>query len=101
MDSHSIAEMTAGLASRVHKLAVLAAGQDSKTLMGQQDDLAKLAMAAIVQDLDSSQQVYVDAVKSLQDATDQANVALNNIQKVSQVIIAVADAITKSGKALA
>ena len=101
MDSHSIAEMTTGLASRVNNLAVMATGQASRTLMEQQDDLAKLAMAAIVQDLDSSQQVYVDAVKSLQDATDQANVALNNIQRVSQVISAVADAITKVEKALA
>lgn len=101
MDPHLIASMTSGLASRVNNLAVEATGQDSRNLMAQQDQLAKLAMAAIVQDLDNSISIYTDAVQSLADATSQADAALADITKVSQAIALIANAITKVSAVLA
>lgn len=101
MNEHSIAEMTSGLASRVNNLAVATSGPDSRILMEQQDELAKLAMAAIVQDLDSIQAKYADAVKALTDATAKANTAIANIGKVQQAISTIATAIAKVTAALA
>lgn len=101
MDSHSIAAMTSGLASRANNLAVATTGPDSRNLMAQQDQLAKLAMQAIVQDLDSSQANYSAAVQALADATNQADAAMAKIGNVALAITSIANAIAKVTVALA
>jgi len=68
MDSHDLAELTSGLASRVNNLAVLTTGDNSRALLGQQDELAKFAMAAIVKDLDAESTNYKDAIAALNAA---------------------------------
>jgi hypothetical protein len=101
MDSHTIAEMTSGLASRVNNLAVQTTGADSRKLLFQQDQLAKLAMAAIVQDLNAGQADYQDAVNKLTAAIAQVNASLKKAAKVAETVELVAQAIAAVGKILA
>ena len=51
MNSHELAEKTAGLASRLNNLAVYHTGKDSRDLLQEQARLADLASAAIIEDL--------------------------------------------------
>jgi len=93
MDSHDLAEATTGLASRVNNLAVLATGDDSRTLMEQQDELAELAMAAIKQDLDAESASYKSAMSALNDATQFIGDADKKISNISKGISLVTNAI--------
>ena len=98
MDSHDLAEQAAGLASRVNNLAVQTAGQNSRQLLAQQDNLTKLAMAAIVKDLDAGQDDYQNAVTLLTKAIAQVDTALQKASEVTNAINLVAQAITAVGK---
>lgn len=98
MDSHDLVEMTSGLASRVNNLAVQATAVESRTLMSQQDQLAKFAMAAIVQDLDAGQADYQNAVSLLANAITQVDAALQKVAEVTKAIDLVAQALTAVSK---
>lgn len=98
MDSHELAEKTTGLASRVNNLAVEATGDDSRTLLGQQDDLIKLAMAAIVRDLDAQQAPYKSALQALDIAIQKVGSAGKEIDRTAKAIKAVASAIKAVAK---
>ena len=100
MDSHDLVEMTTGLASRVNNLAVQTAGTASRTLMSQQDQLAKLAMAAIVQDLDAGQADYQNAVNLLSNAIAQVDTALQKTAEVTKAIDLIAQALASVSKVL-
>ena len=101
MDSHSIAEMTSGLASRVNNLAILATGDQSRQLLAQQDELAKLAMAAIVKDLNSERADYKSAVAALEAAIQFVGKADKQISNIANAISLVAKALTEVGKVIA
>ncbi len=101
MDSHDLAELTTGLASRVNNLAVLTTGDTCRKLLGQQDELAKLAMVAIVKDLDAESTAYEDAIAALNAATKILGDADKKIANVSKAIELVDKAISAAGKALA
>ena len=98
MDSHDLVEQTSGLASRVNNLAVQTTGADSRQLLEQQDNLTKLAMAAIVKDLDAGQADFQNAVNLLSNASAQVNTALQNASQVANAIQFVAQAINAVGK---
>ncbi len=101
MDNHILAENTTGLASRVNNLAVFATGTDCRTLLAQQDELAKLAMAAIVKDLNAEQQEYKTALNDLHAAITYIGDASKKIADVAKAIGLVAKAIASVSKLLA
>ena len=84
--SHDLAEKTTGLASRVNNLAVLQTGVDSRALLEQQDRLAKLALVAIVKDLDAEADEYKAAIKGLDEAIEFIGEAQRKIQDVAKAI---------------
>jgi len=98
MDPHDLAEQTTGLASRVNNLAVQTTGQQSRQLMEQQDVLSKLAMVAIVKELDAGQADYQNAVALLTKAIDQVDTALQKASEVANAINLVAQVITAVSK---
>ncbi|MGB5082406.1 MAG: hypothetical protein WBO23_16890 [Burkholderiales bacterium] len=101
MNSHELAELTTGLASRVNNLAVLTTGDACRELLAQQDELAKLAMAAIVKDLAAERANYQRAIAALTEASDFLGNADKKIANVAKAIELVAKAIGAVGKALA
>jgi exonuclease VII small subunit len=101
MEQHNLAERTSGLASRVNNLGVETSGKDSRALMVKQDELTKLAMLAIVKDLDASDQGYKDAVASLEEAIQFIDSGNQAIQKVTDTINLVTKAINMVTKVLA
>lgn len=90
--AHELAEKTTGLASRVNNLAVNHTGEDSRQLLQEQDRLAKLALAAIVQDLNDEQAEYKAALKGLNEAIDYIGEADKEIEGVAKAIRLVAKA---------
>jgi hypothetical protein len=98
MDPHDLAEQTTGLASRVNNLAVQTTGQDSRQLLEQQDILSKLAMAAIIKELDAGQADYRNAVTLLTNAIAQVDTALQKASEVANAINLVAQAINAVSK---
>ncbi len=100
MDNHQLVENAAGLASRVNNLAVLVTGPDSRTLLEQQDELTKLAMAAIVKDLNAERQAYQTALNDLQAAITYMEEASKKVADVAKVIKLVAKAIVSVSKLL-
>ncbi len=97
---HELAENLSGLASRVNNLAVLHTGNESRTLLEQQDQLTKLALAAIAKDLDAERPAYKAALQSVKDAIGFIGAADNRLDNVAQGIKLVAKAITLATKAL-
>lgn len=100
MDNHQLVENAAGLASRVNNLAVLTAGHDCRMLLEQQDELTKLAMAAIVMDLNAERQAYQTALNDLQAAIAYIGEASKKVADVAKVIKLVAKAIASVCKLL-
>ncbi|MDO8990070.1 MAG: hypothetical protein Q7U91_10605 [Sideroxyarcus sp.] len=98
MDPHTLVEQTTGLASRVNNLVVQTKGQKCRQLMEQQDNLTKLAMAAIVKDLDAGQADYTNAVALLTSANTQADAALTDAAQVAKTIQLVSQAISAVAK---
>jgi exonuclease VII small subunit len=101
LEQHNLAERTSGLASRINNLAVETSGKDSRALMVKQDELTKLAMLAIVKDLDASDQGYKEAVTSLEEAIQFIDTGNQAIQKVTDTINLVTKAINMVTKVLA
>ena len=101
MEQHNLAERTSGLASRINNLAVETSGKDSRALMVKQDELTKLAMLAIVKDLDASDQNYKDAVASLEETIQFIDTGNQAIQKVTDTINLVTKAVNMVAKVLA
>ncbi len=98
--SHDLAEKTTGLASRVNNLAVLQTGDNSRVLLEQQDRLAKLALVAIVKDLDAEADEYKAAVKGLDDAIAFIGEAEKDIQDIAKAIRLVKKAVDLVAKAV-
>ncbi|MBU4231812.1 MAG: hypothetical protein KKD99_07490 [Proteobacteria bacterium] len=92
MNSHELAEKTAGLASRVNNLAVNQTGKESRELLQEQNRLARLAYAAMVKDLDEENEAYQAALSGL-------NIAIKYIGNADQQIEGVAEAIRLAAKA--
>ena len=89
------------IASRVNNLAVLATGEDSRTLLEQQDELTRLAMAAIVQDLNAERQAYQGALNDLKSAIEYVGDAAKKVSDIAKAIKLIAKAITSVGKLVA
>lgn len=100
MDNHQLVENTAGLASRINNLAVLTTGPECRTLLEQQDELTKLAMAAIVRDLNAERQAYQTALNDLQAAIAYIGEANKKVANVAKAIKMVAKAIASVSKLL-
>lgn len=83
---HDLAELTTGLASRANNLAVLESGPNSRTLLVLQDRLVKLAMLAVVKDLNAERADYQACIKGLNDAINYIGNADKKIEKVSKAI---------------
>lgn len=98
MDSHDLVEQTSGLASRVNNLVVQTTGADSRQLLEQQNNLSKLAMVAIVKDLDAGQADYQNAVTLLTKAITLVDTALQKASEVANAINLVTQAINAVGK---
>ena len=98
---HELAEALAGLASRVNNLAILHTGDDSRRLLAQQDQLSKLALAAITKELNAEQASYQAALQGLRDAITYIGNADTQLSSVAKGIKLVAKAITLATKALA
>ncbi len=98
--NHELAEEISGLASRVNNLAVLHTGDDSRTFLQQQDQLAKLALAAIARDLDAQNSAYQAALQGIRTATAYLGDANQQIADAAKGIKLVAKAITLVTKAL-
>ena len=94
MNSHELAEKTAGLASRLNNLAVYHTGKDSRDLLQEQARLADLASAAIIEDLNAEHEAYQAALSGLE-------VAIKYIGNADQQIEGVAEAIRLAAKAAA
>lgn len=101
MSGHELSEKTTGLASRVNNLAVQTKGDDCRILLAQQDELAKLAMAAIVKDLNSERADYARALAALDAAIQYLGEADKKISNVAKAIELVAKAISQVGKVIA
>ena len=98
MSDHALAEGLAGLASRIDSLSHLAQGDDSRTLEAQEDQLAKLALAAIAQDMDATNARYKEAVTLVSAAIAAIGEADQKIQKVADIIALVAKALDVAEK---
>lgn len=97
--AHDLAELTAGLASRVNNLAVMETGNISRTLLEQQDRLAKLAMVAIIKDLKAEQADYQAAIKGLNEAIayiGKADKKIDNVARAIKLISKAADLVDKA-----
>ena len=86
MDSHDLAEQTAGLASRLNNLAILTSGAESEKFMELRDQLARFAMMAIENELDDEKADYQTASNVLAQAIAEAGLALTLEADVSKVI---------------
>jgi hypothetical protein len=91
--SHELVEKTAGLASRVNNLAVKQSGIVCRQLLHEQDELIKIQMAAIVQDLNCEEPEYKKAIDGLNKAIKAVDDADKNISKVAEAINQVKKAI--------
>jgi hypothetical protein len=100
MSDHTLAEGLAGLASRVDNLVHLQDDEDSRALEDQEDRLAKLALVAINQDIQATNQRYKAAVATVQDAIDAIGDADKKIENVARVIKLVAKALDAAEKLL-
>ncbi len=98
--NHELAEQISGLASRVNNLAVLHTGDDSRTFLQQQDQLAKLALAAIARDLDAQDNAYQAALQGVKAAIAYLGDANKQLADAAKGIKLVAKAITLVTKAL-
>lgn len=98
--SHQLAEKTAGLASRVNNLVIHQTGDESRTLLEEQDRLAKLQLVAIVKDLSDEHADYKAAIKGLNDAIDFIGDANSQIQQVAKAIKLISKAADLVEKAL-
>lgn len=99
--SHELAEKTAGLASRVNNLAVHHAGNESRTLLEEQDRLAKLQLVAIVKDLSDEHADYKAAIKGLNNAIafiGDADGEIREVVKAIKLISKAADLVEKAVK---
>ena len=85
MDSHDLAEQTAGLASRLNNLAILTSGAESEKFMELRDQLARFAMMAIENELDDEKADYQTASNVLAQAIAEAGLALPLEADVSTV----------------
>ena len=99
MDSHDLAELLTGLASRLNNLMIATTGDISRQCGDLQATLAGQAMAAISRDLDAATSQYAGAVSALQGATQAADAAAQQLQQTSNSIEFVAKAIQLAGKA--
>ena len=97
---HELAEKATGLASRANNLAVLYTGDDSRTFLEQQDTLTKLALAAIVKDLNAEHPAYKAAMQGLDDAIQYVGNADQQLADVAKGISLIAKAISLIEKAL-
>ena len=86
MDSHDLAEQTAGLASRLNNLAILTSGAESEKFMELRDQIARFAMMAIENELDDEKADYQTASNILAQAIAEAGLALTLEADVSKVI---------------
>ena len=98
--THELAEKAAGLASRANNLAVVYTGDESRTFLAQQDDLSKLALIAIVKDLNAEQAAYKAALQGLNDAIQYVGNADHQLDDVGKGISLIAKAISLVDKAL-
>jgi len=98
--SQNLAEKTEGLASRVKNLAVHHAGESGRQLLEEQDKLAKLALAAIVKELNEEHEDYEAALQGLDNAIDYIGNADKQIEGVSEAIKLTAKAVALVEKAL-
>ncbi|QOZ83354.1 MULTISPECIES: hypothetical protein [Chromobacterium] len=101
MDSHRVTELASGLASRINNLAVASQGADSRTLLAQQDELANQTLALIARDLNADAEDFQRAIVALQAATDAADHAGQQLQRVGDTIKLTAKAISAVAKLLA
>lgn len=98
--SHELAEKLSGLSSRVNNLAVNTTGENSRKLMEEQDQLAKLSLAAIVKDLDATHPKYIEAITGLNKAIAFIDDTTADIEKVAEAIRLVAKAAEFAEKAI-
>ncbi len=98
--NHELAAEISGLASRVNNLAVLHTGDDSRTFLQQQDQLAKLALAAIARDLNAQDSAYQAALQGIRTANAYLGDASKQLADAAKGIKLVAKAITLVTKAL-
>jgi len=97
--AHDLAELTSGLASRVNNLAVMETGNNCRTLLEQQDRLAKLAMLAIIKELSAERAEYQAAVKGLNEAIayiGNADKKISEISKAIELLSKAADLVDKA-----
>jgi DNA repair ATPase RecN len=93
MADHELAERLAGLASRVDNLMHLTIGAESRILQDQQDRLVKMALVAIVQEMEATNRKYQTAVKRVTEASEAIGDADESIQNVAEIISVVAKAL--------
>lgn len=101
MNSHALAEQTAGLASRLNDLAVLTSGPESEKLLELRDHLARFALMAIETELDEEKANYQSASNVLAQAIAEAGLALTREADVSKAISQTAQAIAAVGRVFA
>ena len=92
--SHELAEKLAGLASRVNDLAMDTTGDNSRALLGLQDRLSDLALAAIATALDEDTVRYKQAVQALDAAIegiDEETVAVEQVTRIIKLAKKAAD----------
>ncbi|UCE05451.1 MAG: hypothetical protein JSW07_17840 [bacterium] len=93
-------EKLEGLESKVKDLSVQYTGETSKQLLEAQDKLAKLTLAAIVQELNKEHEAYKEAILGLNKAIDFISDADKKIEGITEVIKLTAKAIDLVEKAL-
>ncbi|WP_139166920.1 hypothetical protein [Chromobacterium sphagni] len=99
MDSHDLAELLTGLASRFNNLMIATTGETSRQCGDLQDKLAGQAMAAIACDLDHAASAYADAVAALRGASQAADDAEKALAASGKSIEFVAKAIQLASRA--
>jgi hypothetical protein len=100
MDNHQLAEKLSSLASRVNNLAVLHTGEDSRELFKEQIQLADLAQAAIIENLNAEHDAYEAALSGLNEAINFIGDADHEIGNVATAISLVAKAANLADTAL-
>ncbi|MBX9296212.1 hypothetical protein ACFFU8_18930 [Chromobacterium piscinae] len=101
MDSHDLAELLTGLASRLNNLMVDTSGAVSRQCSDLQETLTGQALAAIAKDLDHATAQYAAAVNALTAATQEADAATAALDQTERSIEAVAKVVKFAGQASA
>lgn len=101
LSDHALAELLAGLASRVNNMVANERGAPSHELLALQNDLMDLERIVVIRRLSARHAKYKAAVEALEDAIETVGDAQDEIDDVAVFIRRVKKAVALVEKAIA